>query len=105
VDLIIIDTVHLSGQYNDEIKPIYKLPLLDRSAATIQWDWLEQQLKTSTAQYLLVGGHYPVSSTVCIHSLLSSHHHHQQQLVSSSHQQQLAWLLSNIDSIIYHNYL
>jgi hypothetical protein len=61
VDLIIIDTVHLSGQYNDEIKPIYSLPLLDRSAATTQWDWLEQQLKSSTAQYLLVGGHYPVS--------------------------------------------
>jgi len=66
VDLIIIDTVHMSGQYNDEIKPIYKLPLLERSVATTQWDWLEQQLKTSTAQYLLVGGHYPVYS-VCEH--------------------------------------
>ena len=27
-----------------------------------QWDWLESTLKESTADYLLVGGHYPVWS-------------------------------------------
>ena len=31
-------------------------------AAQKQWDWLESTLKESTADYLLVGGHYPVWS-------------------------------------------
>ena len=27
-----------------------------------QWDWLEDTLRSSTAHYLIVGGHYPVWS-------------------------------------------
>ena len=27
-----------------------------------QWDWLEDTLRSSTADYLMVGGHYPVWS-------------------------------------------
>jgi len=64
VDLILIDTIDLTGLHISDEKPFVKLPLLERSIATTQWDWLEQQLKTSTAQYLLVGGHYPVS--ICV---------------------------------------
>lgn len=26
-----------------------------------EWDWIEEQLRTSTAQYVIVIGHYPVS--------------------------------------------
>ena len=36
------------------------LPYRPRSAAEDQWQWIEQQLSQSTAQYILVGGHYPV---------------------------------------------
>jgi len=27
-----------------------------------QWDWIEETLRSSTAHYLIVGGHYPVWS-------------------------------------------
>ena len=30
--------------------------------ADAQWDWLESTLRSSTAHYLIVGGHYPVWS-------------------------------------------
>ena len=30
--------------------------------AEAQWDWLESTLRSSTAHYLIVGGHYPVWS-------------------------------------------
>lgn len=30
--------------------------------AEAQWDWLEATLRSSTAHYLVVGGHYPVWS-------------------------------------------
>ena len=30
--------------------------------AEAQWDWLEATLRSSTAHYLIVGGHYPVWS-------------------------------------------
>ena len=34
----------------------------DEMLAENQWDWLEKQLANSHADYLLVGGHYPVWS-------------------------------------------
>lgn len=39
---------------------------MPRSKASTQWDWIEAQMKASTADYLLVVGHYPVYS-VCEH--------------------------------------
>ena len=38
---------------------------MPRSFGETQWDWLEAQLKASTADYLIVGGHYPVSAMLC----------------------------------------
>ena len=70
LDLVLIDTVELCGlnQVQDENDPAYfdPLPLLEKSQAQAQWDWIEKMLNGSTADYLLVGGHYPVYS-VCSH--------------------------------------
>jgi tartrate-resistant acid phosphatase type 5 len=71
VDVILIDTVDLSGSVdygNDENDPRYfdKLPYRAKSEAADQWAWIEEQLAQSTAQYVLVGGHYSVYS-VCKH--------------------------------------
>jgi hypothetical protein len=70
LDLILIDTPNLSGSsdLDSEDQPGYfdPLPLKPKSYAEDQWTWIEDQLKASTAQYILVGGHYPVYS-VCDH--------------------------------------
>lgn len=75
VDVIFIDTVDLSGSngISDESDPRYfdPLPYRPRSAAAEQWDWIEEQLKSSTANYLLVAGHFPVYS-VCEHGPTSN---------------------------------
>lgn len=64
-----IDTIDLTG-YNDyeENDPRYfdPLPTFSRLKSEQQWSWIENQLKASTADYLLVVGHYPVYS-VCEH--------------------------------------
>jgi hypothetical protein len=45
----------------DYFKPLPELP---KSHGQEQWDWIEAQLNASTADYIFVGGHYPVYS-VC----------------------------------------
>lgn len=68
LDLILLDTVDLCGVSDiiDESHPDYfkSLPLKDPTSP--QWQWLEQQLASSTADYILVGGHFPIYS-VCEH--------------------------------------
>ena len=57
--------MHLAGiseATHDDPRFFDPLPLLERSHAMPQWDWIEQQMNSSTAQYLLVGGHYPVGA-------------------------------------------
>jgi hypothetical protein len=70
LDVIFIDTVDLAGSAvtNDEEDSRYydKLVYRSRNAAATQWDWIEQQLSASTADYLIVAGHYPMYS-VCQH--------------------------------------
>eukprot|EP00600_Ochromonadales_sp_CCMP1393_P003243 CAMPEP_0174991380 /NCGR_PEP_ID=MMETSP0004_2-20121128/21859_1 /TAXON_ID=420556 /ORGANISM="Ochromonas sp., Strain CCMP1393" /LENGTH=322 /DNA_ID=CAMNT_0016245121 /DNA_START=81 /DNA_END=1049 /DNA_ORIENTATION=- len=70
VDLVLIDTVDLSGESLtlDEKDPNYfkPLPPRERSVRSEEWDWIEEKMSASTADYLLVGGHYPVYS-VCDH--------------------------------------
>jgi len=50
------------GKVPEESAPGYfdPLPELPRQLAATQWDWIEAEMKASTADYLLVGGHYPV---------------------------------------------
>mmetsp|Transcript_14348 Transcript_14348/g.22102 ORF Transcript_14348/g.22102 Transcript_14348/m.22102 type:complete len:355 (+) Transcript_14348:130-1194(+) len=71
IDLILIDTVDLCGLNIDAIIEEQEgyfdpLPLLPKDNAMKQWGWIERKLNASTADYVLVGGHYPVYS-VCSH--------------------------------------
>ena len=74
VDLILIDTVDLvvsASLLKPDIKKGHSfweslslLPLRHKYGPihTEQWTWLERSLRESTADYLLVGGHFPVFS-------------------------------------------
>lgn len=62
-------TVDVVGNIDlEETDPDYFKPLPERTRASSEsaWQWLEDQMKASTAMYLIVGGHYPVY-TVCKH--------------------------------------
>jgi len=73
MDIILIDTVQLCdmNQAADESVAGYFDPLPVKSkdfstASTEQWTWIENEMAASKADYLLVGGHFPVYS-VCQH--------------------------------------
>jgi len=66
---LLIDTVILSGlSYHDEEMDLFVKPKgpLDQILADAQYAWLKSNLEQSTADYIWVGGHYPVWS-VCSH--------------------------------------
>lgn len=71
LQVVLIDTVVLSGQAADPLTgehlpgSNYTGPK-DQQAADDQWAWIETQLANSTAEYLIVAGHYPVYS-ICEH--------------------------------------
>ena len=78
LDVILIDTVQLCdmSQAEDESVPGYfhPLPLKAKDhtvAAADQWTWIENEMAASTADYLLVVGHFPVYS-VCQHGPTST---------------------------------
>jgi hypothetical protein len=76
VDFIFIDTIILCGnsvdvgsrsifswfgaheRVPDKPEPKYA------ELATQQWDWIEENLKNSRADYLFVLGHYPIHSVI-----------------------------------------
>jgi len=62
VDIFMIDTVIMAGN-SDDID-VGRAPAGPRNAslAEEQWSWLEDQMKNSNAEYMLVAGHYPVYS-------------------------------------------
>ncbi|ETO32075.1 hypothetical protein RFI_05041 [Reticulomyxa filosa] len=73
IEMIMIDTVILCGDQQDlEYCERHNIALSDckinmtgpthPSAANDQWDWIKQQLQQSTADFLIVSGHYPVYS-------------------------------------------
>lgn len=70
VDVILLDTVELAGNLatSDDKDPKYfdPLPSMPKEYAATQWEWLEEKMQSSTADFLLVGGHFPVYS-VCSH--------------------------------------
>ncbi|XP_045157760.2 tartrate-resistant acid phosphatase type 5-like [Mercenaria mercenaria] len=76
LDILLIDTVMLCGQTHATPKGKRVFGPEDIHAAEVQWNWIEQNLKDSTADYLLVGGHYPVYSigmngpTECLYTRL-----------------------------------
>jgi hypothetical protein len=67
LQIILIDTVVLFGSDHDSHGWwVGANGPADPYKATQQWQWLQHQLATSTADYLWVGGHYPVWSA-CAH--------------------------------------
>jgi len=70
MDMILIDTVNLASAnpISDENEEGYfdPIPEVPRSYGETQWDWLVAQLAASTADYIMVGGDYPVYSA-CKH--------------------------------------
>jgi tartrate-resistant acid phosphatase type 5 len=72
LEVIMIDTVILVGmaeEQNDRTKPAYfhqPTGPTDVALAEAQWDWLEGVLRVSSADFIIVAGHYPVYS-VCNH--------------------------------------
>ena len=74
IEFLMMDTVIASatedGQYSDELKDEWPhLGAMPPEAPTAaqQWMWLEATLKASTADYVWVGGHFPVW-TGCAHA-------------------------------------
>ncbi|KAI6212438.1 Tartrate-resistant acid phosphatase type 5 [Aphelenchoides besseyi] len=76
VEFVFIDTVVLCGNSNNvKSRSIFswigvKTRIPERPAAKYvdeskkQWKWIEEQLRTSTADHLFVVGHYPIHSVV-----------------------------------------
>ena len=63
VDLIMIDTVNLVGACLEDVPGCDLVQTNDEiTFAEDQWTWLSQQLNESTADFLWVGGHYPIYS-------------------------------------------
>ncbi|XP_071488281.1 tartrate-resistant acid phosphatase type 5-like [Diadema antillarum] len=63
VAVILVDTVILCGLTDDKTTGSNLPGPVSHSAAEEQWEWLEKQLELlSTADYLIVAGHYPVWS-------------------------------------------
>ena len=77
LEIIFLDTIILCGDSADSLAYCKKHNLIPNSnqcsttpmgpsdplAAAYQWIWLNQTLKSSTADFIIVAGHYPVWST------------------------------------------
>jgi len=67
IEILLIDTVIGLGNTDDNVDRWGQPPgPQDEPSAKAQWEWLEQRMQQSTADYLWVGGHYPVWS-ICSH--------------------------------------
>ncbi|XP_052774583.1 tartrate-resistant acid phosphatase type 5-like [Mya arenaria] len=62
VDIIMIDTVLLCGNTDHDIVGDQPHGPENVKVAEDHWAWLDTQLKSSKAEYLLVAGHFPVYS-------------------------------------------
>ena len=62
VQIVFIDTIILTGvtnRYNKRAVPPGPMSVLE---AEREWEWIESTLQQSTADWLIVAGHYPVWS-------------------------------------------
>mmetsp|Transcript_77776 Transcript_77776/g.137165 ORF Transcript_77776/g.137165 Transcript_77776/m.137165 type:complete len:346 (-) Transcript_77776:44-1081(-) len=60
--LVMIDTVSLAGLSSDDCLGCELPGPKHLGSAESQWSWIEDQLKSSTADFLFVAGHYPIYS-------------------------------------------
>jgi tartrate-resistant acid phosphatase type 5 len=83
LDVVFIDTVDLSGNtVGQEDEPGYyaKLPYKSVEEAAEQWAWLEEKMGESTADYLIVAGHFPIFS-ICEHGNTANLYDHLRPLL------------------------
>ncbi|CAC5401096.1 ACP5 [Mytilus coruscus] len=77
VDIIMIDTILLCGNSDHDFLGKQPKGPANQKVADDQLTWIEKQIQTSNASYLLVAGHYPVYSiaehgpTDCLINILS----------------------------------
>eukprot|EP00051_Salpingoeca_urceolata_P033091 m.18904 g.18904 ORF g.18904 m.18904 type:complete len:324 (+) comp5814_c0_seq1:76-1047(+) len=69
IQFVFVDTVLLAGGTDHVTGEL--LEVEDQTVADTQWQWIEDTLKASTADYLVVAGHYPVWS-ICEHGPTSA---------------------------------
>merc|ERR1719362_2621560 len=62
VQFLMIDTAILAGDSNDNCDNCTRPGPANLAEAESQWDWIEDQLKSSDADFLWVAGHYPIYS-------------------------------------------
>lgn len=62
LDIFMLDTVLLCGNTRSDFDYMPPEGPSDPAGAEEQWAWLEQQLASSRADYILVAGHFPVYS-------------------------------------------
>jgi len=119
VDIVMIDTVQLCGNSDHDFIQQQPQGPASTKDAEVQWKWIEQQLTSSKADYLLVAGHYPVLSisshgpTKCLvnrlqpllhkHSVsayLCGHDHNLQHLEYTSDNSTVEYFLSGAANFI-----
>ena len=79
LQFVFIDTVLLCGQTHPTLQHLSPSGPASVAAAEDQWAWIEQTLSTSTADWLIVAGHYPgeyQAENACGHTLCISHDSH-----------------------------
>lgn len=62
LELLMVDTVLLAGITDDSCLGCLLDGPDEPDLAEAQWDWLEQKLRQSRAEFLWVAGHYPIYS-------------------------------------------
>ncbi|XP_073253709.1 tartrate-resistant acid phosphatase type 5-like [Porites lutea] len=62
LQLVLLDTVQLCGDSGDDHFNTQPQEPESQEASETQWKWIEDTLQSSTAHYLIVGGHFPVWS-------------------------------------------
>ena len=59
VQLVMIDTVELAGLTDPHVRSWPPPGPASLSGATTQWEWIENTLASSKADWIIMGGHYP----------------------------------------------
>lgn len=66
-----IDTIVLAGLTHPTLRNLPPSGPLSVEKAETQWEWIEQTLSSSTADWIIVAGHYPGTFTPkvshCVH--------------------------------------
>lgn len=122
IDIIMLDTVLLCGNTLSDFEHDQPKGPADFMVAQDQWTWLEQQLASSKADYLMVAGHYPVYSvaehgpTKClverldpllykysVTAYISGHDHNLQHLQTSKGSQNMDYFVIGAANYVEYN--